>query len=129
MSLETTAPDTLFTRRIRRRSLVGAALAGLVAFAGLASATPALAAETIRVGIVGGEDEDLWKVVAAEAAKKGLTIKTVVFNDYTQPSEALERGDVDANAFQYKPYLDNQIKTRGYHITPVGYTAVWPIGL
>ena len=129
MSLETTAPDTLFTRRIRRRSLVGAALAGLVAFAGLASATPALAAETIRVGIVGGEDEDLWKVVAAEAAKKGLTIKTVVFNDYTQPNEALERGDVDANAFQHKPYLDNQIKTRGYHITPVGYTAVWPIGL
>ena len=129
MSLETTAPDTLFTRRIRRRSLVGAALAGLVAFAGLASATPALAAETICVGIVGGEDEDLWKVVAAEAAKKGLTIKTVVFNDYTQPNEALERGDVDANAFQHKPYLDNQIKTRGYHITPVGYTAVWPIGL
>jgi D-methionine transport system substrate-binding protein len=52
-----------------------------------------------------------------------------VFNDYTQPNEALERGDVDANAFQHKPYLDNQIKTRGYHITPVGFTAVWPIGL
>ncbi len=30
---------------------------------------------------------------------------------------------------QHKPYLDNQIKTRGYHIVPVGFTAVWPIGL
>jgi len=129
MQLGKTATDTIFTRRIRRRSLVGAALAGLLAVAGFASVTPAFAADTIRVGIVGGEDEDLWKVVAAEAAKKGLTIKTVVFNDYTQPNEALERGDVDANAFQHKPYLDNQIKTRGYHITPVGYTAVWPIGL
>ena len=129
MQLGKTATDTIFTRRIRRRSLVGAALAGLLAVAGFASATAAFAADTIRVGIVGGEDEDLWKVVAAEAAKKGLTIKTVVFNDYTQPNEALERGDVDANAFQHKPYLDNQIKTRGYHITPVGYTAVWPIGL
>ena len=29
---------------------------------------------------------------------------------------------------QRKPYLDNQIKTRGYHIVPVGFTAVWPIG-
>lgn len=87
------------------------------------------AAETVRVGIIGGEDEDLWKVVAAQAAKQGLTIETVVFNDYTQPNEALERGDVDANAFQHKPYLDNQIRTRGYHITPVGFTAVWPIGL
>ncbi|TIX36340.1 MAG: metal ABC transporter substrate-binding protein, partial [Mesorhizobium sp.] len=31
--------------------------------------------------------------------------------------------------FQHKPYLDNQIKTQGYHIVPVGYTGVWPIGL
>ena len=55
--------------------------------------------------------------------------ETVVFNDYTQPNEALERGEIDANAFQHKPYLDNQIKTQGYHIVPVGYTGVWPIGL
>ena len=113
----------------RRKALRFAAVAAL-ALTGLAwTATAPAAAETIRVGIVGGEDEDLWKVVAEQAAKKGLTIKPIVFNDYTQPNEALERGDVDANAFQHKPYLDNQIKTRGYHITPVGLTAVWPIGL
>ena len=113
-----------------RRSILGLALASAFAFTGLAvaPASPA-AAETARVGIVGGEDEDVWKVVAEQAAKSGLTIKTVVFNDYTQPNEALERGDVEANAFQHKPYLDNQIKTRGYHIVPVGFTAVWPIGL
>eukprot|EP01037_Dinobryon_pediforme_P031411 gene31411-35883_t len=82
-----------------------------------------------RVGISGGEDEDVGRVVAREAAKKGLTIEAVVFNDYTQPNEALERGEVDANAFQHQPYLDNQIKTHGYQITPVGFTGVWPIGL
>jgi D-methionine transport system substrate-binding protein len=113
-----------------RRSIFGLALASALALVGLAAApaSPA-AAETVRVGIVGGEDEDVWQVVADQAAKSGLTIKAVVFNDYTQPNEALERGDVDANAFQHKPYLDNQIKTRGYHIVPVGFTAVWPIGL
>jgi hypothetical protein len=31
--------------------------------------------------------------------------------------------------FQHKPYLDNQIKTRGYDIVPVGFTAVLLIGL
>jgi D-methionine transport system substrate-binding protein len=56
-------------------------------------------------------------------------VKLTTFNDYTQPNEALENGDLDANAFQHKPYLDNQIKTRGYHIVIVGYTALWPIGL
>jgi len=95
----------------------------------LALASPALAEATVRVGVIGGEDEELWKVVTAQAARSGLIVKTVVFNDYTQPNEALERGDLEANAFQHKPYLDNQIRTRGYHIAPVGYTAVWPIGL
>ncbi len=68
-------------------------------------------------------------MVASEAAKKGLKIETITFNDYTQPNEALERGELDANAFQHQPYLDNQIKQHGYHIVRVGYTGVWPIGL
>ena len=85
--------------------------------------------KSIKVGIMSGEDEDVWRVVVAEAAKKGLKIETITFNDYTQPNEALERGEIDANAFQHKPYLDNQISQHGYHIVPVGYTGVWPIGL
>jgi len=101
--------------------------AGLVALPVLA-AGPAFADQTIRVGIMSAEDEDVWAVVSKVAAEHGLTIKLTAFNDYTQPNEALENGELDANAFQHKPYLDNQIKTRGYHIVPVGYTAVWPIG-
>ena len=108
-----------------RRFMVCASLALLPFF----TAAPARADQTVRVGIMSAEDEDLWAVVSQEAKKHGLAVKLTVFNDYTQPNEALENGDLDANAFQHKPYLDNQIKTRGYHIVPVGYTAVWPIGL
>ena len=110
-----------------RRASLAAMIAG--AIAGFSVPAAHAADKTIKVGIISGEDEDVWRTVTAEAAKKGLTIKTVVFNDYTQPNEALERGDIDANAFQHKPYLDNQIKQHGYHIVPVGYTGVWPIGL
>jgi len=92
--------------------------------------SPAAAAQkTLRVGIMSGEDEDVWRVVSANAAKQGLNIKITTFNDYTQPNEALESRDLDANAFQHKPYLDAQIKGRGYHIVQVGYTYVQPIGL
>lgn len=117
---------TRFNRRTALTLLLSTApLLGIMALP-----APGHAADkTLKVGIMAGEDEDVWKVVAAEAAKADLTIETVVFNDYTQPNEALEQGDVDANAFQHKPYLDNQVETRGYHIVPVGYTAVWPIGL
>ena len=116
--------------RLNRRTALTLLLSAAPLLSVMALPTPGHAAEkTIKVGIIAGEDEDVWKVVTAEAAKADLTIETVVFNDYTQPNEALEQGDVDANAFQHKPYLDNQVETRGYHIVPVGYTAVWPIGL
>ena len=106
------------------------ALAGMLALAPLLAPAGAYAEQkTLRVGIMSAEDEDVWAVVAEQAKAKGLDLKLVVFNDYTQPNEALENGELDANAFQHKPYLDNQIKTRGYHIVPVGFTAVWPIGL
>lgn len=117
--------------RITRRAGLAALLASAVALVTFAAPSSAYAEDkkAVKVGIISGEDEDVWRVVTAEAAKSGLIIQTVVFNDYTQPNEALERGEIDANAFQHQPYLDNQIKTQGYHIVRVGYTGVWPIGL
>ncbi|GGD82008.1 MetQ/NlpA family lipoprotein [Caballeronia grimmiae] len=97
---------------------------------GIASAQPALAADkTIRVGIMSGEDEDVWRAVAANAAKQGIKVKVTTFSDYTQPNEALAQHDLDANSFQHKPYLDAQINARHYDIVPVGFTYVQPIGL
>ena len=51
----------------------------------------------------------------------------MTFNDYVLPNEALSKGDIDANAFQHKPYLDQQIKDRGYKLVAVGNTFVYPI--
>lgn len=116
------------TTSITRRFSLVAALASVIAAATGVTATYA-ADKTIKVGIISGEDEDVWREVTKQAEKNGLKIETVVFNDYTQPNEALERGEINANAFQHKPYLDNQIKQHGYKIVAVGYTGVWPIGL
>ncbi len=129
-------PHTLITAISRsagsRRGMLHLLFAGAVSAGLFAPALHVARAEepkAIKVGIISGEDEDVWRVVKAEGEKHGLKIETVVFNDYTQPNEALERGEIDANAFQHQPYLDNQIKTQGYHIVSVGYTGVWPIGL
>lgn len=120
------SPSNLLLTRKGFIALAASAMTLMGVFAG----TSAFAADkTIKVGIMSGEDEDVWRAAAAEAAKSGLKVETVVFNDYTQPNEALDRGEIDANAFQHQPYLDNQVKTHGYHIVRVGYTGVWPIGL
>ncbi|KQV30773.1 metal ABC transporter substrate-binding protein [Rhizobium sp. Root1203] len=115
---------------LTRRASLAAIAASAAALVTFAAPVPSFAEDkSIKVGIMSGEDEDVWRVVAAEAGKSGLKIETVVFNDYTQPNEALERGEIDANAFQHQPYLDNQVQQHGYHIVRVGYTGVWPIGL
>ncbi|TIM63898.1 MAG: metal ABC transporter substrate-binding protein, partial [Mesorhizobium sp.] len=90
----------LLSRLITRRVGLAALFASAVALAALAGPQPAVAEDkVIKVGIISGEDEDVWRVVTQEADKRGLKIETVVFNDYTQPNEALERGEIDANAF------------------------------
>ncbi|MER8994361.1 MetQ/NlpA family lipoprotein [Mesorhizobium sp. M0678] len=129
MSGKTNTLLSFLSASINRRAGLAVLFASAVGIVGLAAPSFAEDKTAVKVGIMSGEDEDVWRVVTAQAAERGLTIETVVFNDYTQPNEALERGEIDANAFQHKPYLDNQIKTQGYHIVPVGYTGVWPIGL
>jgi len=93
------------------------------------AAAPALAQERVKVGVSGGDGEIIWAKVKEVAKRQGLEVDVVVFNDYLLPNAALDAGDLDANAFQHKPFLENQIKTRGYKIVPIGDTIVAPIGL
>jgi D-methionine transport system substrate-binding protein len=110
-----------------RRALLSATLA---LGAALAAVLPASAQQkSIKVGIMSGAEEEVAQVVKKVAASKGLNVELVPFSDYALVNEALERKDLDANAFQHKPYLDAQIAARGYRIVPVGFTFVQPIGL
>ena len=99
---------------------------------GLALAFGAFAAsaqERVKVGVSGGDGEVIWAKVKEVARKQGIEVEVVVFNDYLLPNAALDAGDLDANAFQHKPFLDNQVKNRGYKIVAIGDTIVAPIGL
>jgi D-methionine transport system substrate-binding protein len=101
-------------------------LALVLAF-GLTTATHA--AEKIKLGVIAGAEEEIAQEAVKVAAAKGLDVQLVVFQDYVLPNAALEAGELDANAFQHKPYLDAQTEAHGYHIVPIGYTIVEPIGL
>lgn len=117
------------TLALPRRSLLAAATALLVgALAGATLPPPALAAESLKVGVISGSDEEIWEVVKEVAAEQGLEIEIVPFQDYAQPNAALDAGDLDANSFQHHPYLDNQVRDRGYDLVAVADTYVAPFG-
>ena len=85
---------TLLTTSLTRRAGL-AALAGAAALASVAGlgATAAFAADktSVKVGIMSGEDEDVWRAAAAEAEKAGLVAR-VVAADMLVP-EALAAAD------------------------------------
>ena len=109
-----------------RRLAVVRLLAFLAALAGAVS--PAAAADVVRLGVTAGPHAQIAEVAKKVAARDGLEIRIVEFQDYIQPNAALDAGDLDANSFQHRPFLDSQIKARGYRITAVGETVTFPMG-
>jgi len=82
----------------------------------------------ITVGVIAGSEEQVAEVAAQIAKEKyGLDVKLIIFSDYITPNAALDEGSIDLNAFQHKPYLDQQIKDRGYKFAIAGNTFVYPI--
>ncbi len=90
----------------------------------------AQAAEPLRVGVSAGPYAEILEFAGRLAKEReGIEVKITEFADYTMPNAALAQGDLDLNNFQHKPYLDNQIKTRGYELVPVEKSIVVPLGL
>jgi len=112
----------------RRFVLRIAALLGAASlFASFASS--AQADDTIKVGVTGGPHAQIMEVVKSVAAKNGLNIKIVEFSDYVQPNAALAGGDLDANSYQHDPYLQAQVKDRGYKLIKIADTVTYPMGI
>ncbi|GAB5099363.1 MetQ/NlpA family ABC transporter substrate-binding protein [Caballeronia sp. HLA56] len=101
-----------------------AALSAVMLVSGVAHADDA-----IRVGVTGGPHAQIMDVVKQVAAKNGLKITVIEFSDYVQPNAALSAGDLDANSYQHLPYLDAQVKDRGYKLIKVADTVTFPMGI
>jgi D-methionine transport system substrate-binding protein len=108
------------------RAFVIAAGLGL---AGVLSVATAQAGQPLKVGVSAGPYGDILRFASDLAAKEGIEVKVVEFTDYTLPNAALAQGDIDFNNFQHLPYLENQVKTRGYDIVPLERSIIVPMGI
>ncbi len=95
----------------------------------LALMATGLAAEEIKVGVSPGEHAEIMEEVARIAEPMGLDIDVIEFSDYVVPNQALADGDIQANSFQHVPYLEAQMKDRGFELSVVGTTITTPMGV
>lgn len=118
------------------KKLLGLAVVSALALTGCkeekaATATPAEPAKPaapLKVGVMTGPEAQMTEVAVKIAKEKyGLDVELVQFTEYTQPNAALHAKDLDANAFQTVPYLEQESKDRGYKMAIIGNTFVWPI--
>ncbi|MET3889628.1 D-methionine transport system substrate-binding protein [Bosea sp. OAE506] len=109
----------------RRNALAATALAALT----LAVPALAQAPQVVRIGVSPGPHAEILEKVKPLLAPKGIDLKIIEFSDYVVPNQALDAGELEANSFQNQPYLDNQVKDRGFKLVSVGLTVNFPLGI
>ncbi|WP_439493459.1 MetQ/NlpA family ABC transporter substrate-binding protein [Bosea sp. (in: a-proteobacteria)] len=109
----------------RRAALAATALAALT----LSVPALAQAPQVVRIGVSPGPHAEILEKVKPLLAPKGIDLKIIEFSDYVVPNQALDAGELEANSFQNQPYLDNQVKDRGFKLVSVGLTVNFPLGI
>ena len=97
---------------------------------GLAVGTSAEAADkTIRVGASPTPHAEILRACEPILKEQGYTLEIVEYADYVQPNVALESGELDANYFQHKPYLDDFNAQKGTHLEAIAFVHYEPFGI
>ena len=114
-------------------ALTGAVLVGAFAGCGAkkdsSSDTKKEETKKIVIGASPSPHADILKVAKKELKKEGYELEIKEYSDYVQPNTALESGDLDANYFQHKPYLDDFNKQKKTHLVSAGTIHYEPFGI
>ena len=104
-----------------KKSIIAAGLLALFS-------TTAMANETLIVGATPVPHAEILEFVKPVLAKEGVDLQIKVFNDFIQPNQQLAEKHLDANYYQYRPFLDNYNQTRHTNLVPVVGVHIEPFG-
>ena len=84
----------------------------------------------VVVGTISGPETQLMEVAKVVAMNRyHLDVQIIPFSDYNAPNLAVASGALDANAFQTKPFLDEQVKMQHFNLVSIGNTFIYPMGV
>lgn len=121
----TVRTDRVKRMRLRLRAAAAVMLAGLAL---VGCDQKGNEAKHIKVGVINGAEQDVAEVAKKVAKEKyGLEVELVGFSGSLLPNESTNAGDLDANVFQHRPFLEQDNKAHNYHLVAVGNTFVFPM--
>ncbi|RDU38710.1 hypothetical protein DRW41_03895 [Neobacillus piezotolerans] len=84
----------------------------------------------IKIGATAGPYSDMAsKAIKPLLEEKGYKVEVVEFSDYVQPNLALGNGDIDANLFQHKIYMENFAKQNNLELSELVIVPTAPMGI
>lgn len=91
--------------------------------------TSELAGTTLKVAASPTPHAEILNAAKDILAEQGIDLEVIEFTEYVQPNLVTESGEVDANYFQHKPYLDGFNVKQGTHLVSVGPVHYEPLGI
>lgn len=86
--------------------------------------------KALKIGATAGPYSDMiTKAIKPILEKKGYSIEVVEFGDYVQPNLALSNGDLSANLFQHKIYMENFAKENKIELSELISVPTAPMGI
>ena len=83
----------------------------------------------LKVGASPTPHAEILAQVKEDLKAQGVDLEIVEYTDYVQPNLAVESGDLDANFFQHKPYMDDFNEEQGTHLVSVASIHYEPMGV
>ncbi len=83
----------------------------------------------LKVGASPTPHAEILAQVKEDLKAQGVDLEIVEYTDYVQPNLAVESGDLDANFFQHKPYMDDFNEEQGTHLVSMASIHYEPMGV
>lgn len=84
---------------------------------------------SIIIGVSPEPHAKIVELVIDDLKAEGIDVEVKEFTDYVIPNTVLNDGEIDANFFQHKPYLDNFNEKQGTKLVSIGGIHVEPMAL
>ncbi len=108
--------------------LSAAALVGCGQSKTTSTSTDSNKKQVIKLGVT-GDDFRIWDNIKERLAKEDIVLEIISFSDYIRPNQALNDGEIDANAFQTVAYFEQFKKDRKLDLTSIANTVLAPMGI
>lgn len=85
--------------------------------------------KTLKVAATAVPHAEILEYIKGDLKQEGVNLKIVEIDDYNLPNRMLIEKQIDANFFQHKPFLEEQVRLHNYPLVSLVAVHIEPLGI